>query len=143
MGRKWLFGAMLALLVLGVSGCGQAAQPAGSIMVTMTDYKFDPSSIKVPEGTVVFYLVNSANSNSHDMNIRDAAGNHIAGSDTVTPGDVSVFTVDNLKPGTYTIYCSQPGHEASGMTGTLTVTPRAGASPGASRTCRARPPARV
>ena len=27
----------------------------------------------------------------------------------------------NLKPGTYTFYCSVPGHEAGGMKGTLTV----------------------
>ena len=27
----------------------------------------------------------------------------------------------NLKPGTYTFYCSVDGHEAAGMKGTLTV----------------------
>jgi uncharacterized cupredoxin-like copper-binding protein len=32
-----------------------------------------------------------------------------------------VFTV-TIAAGTYTIFCDQPGHEASGMHGTLTVT---------------------
>ena len=36
-----------------------------------------------------------------------------------TGGD-SKFTV-TLKPGTYTFFCSVPGHEAGGMKGTLVV----------------------
>jgi plastocyanin len=38
----------------------------------------------------------------------------------VQGGGTSKFAAD-LKPGTYTFYCSVPGHEAGGMKGTLTV----------------------
>jgi uncharacterized cupredoxin-like copper-binding protein len=38
----------------------------------------------------------------------------------VQGGGVSQFTA-NLKPGTYTFYCTVPGHEQAGMKGTLTV----------------------
>jgi plastocyanin len=38
----------------------------------------------------------------------------------VEGGGVSKISVD-LKPGTYTYYCSVPGHEQNGMKGTLTV----------------------
>jgi uncharacterized cupredoxin-like copper-binding protein len=54
--------------------------------------------------------------------IRNSAGTRMAGSDLVSAGDTLVFTVDNIAAGTYTIFCDQPGHEASGMKGTLTIT---------------------
>ena len=36
-------------------------------------------------------------------------------------GGTSTIDIANLKAGTYTFYCSVPGHEAAGMKGTLTV----------------------
>jgi mono/diheme cytochrome c family protein len=54
----------------------------------------------------------------HDISIKgrgvDEQGNQVTG------GGTSKVTVD-LKPGTYTFYCSVPGHEQGGMKGTLTV----------------------
>ena len=88
----------------------------------MTEFKFTPSEITAPAGTVVFFLVNDGHGTSHDMIISDSTGARIAGSELVTTGDTSVFTVNHLAAGTYTFFCDQPGHEASGMKGTLTVT---------------------
>lgn len=105
----------------GGGGGGGNSQPAGSIKVTLTEFKFDPSTISVPHGKVVFFLVNGG-SVAHDMIIRDGSGNRVAGSELVSAGDSFVFTIDNIAAGTYTIFCDQPGHEASGMKGTLTVT---------------------
>ncbi len=106
-----------------LAGCGGSSpsQPSGSIKVTLTEFKFDPSTISVPHGKVVFYLVNSG-SVQHDMAIRDSSNNQMDKSELVSAGDSSVFTVNNIAAGTYTIYCTQQGHEASGMKGTLTVT---------------------
>ena len=115
---------LFAVVLLGAVACGGGggtAQPSGSIKVTMTEFKFDPSNITVPHGKVVFYLVNSGTV-AHDMIIADPSGNRIAGSDLVSTGEATVFTVDNLAAGTYTIYCNQPGHRDSGMQGTLTAT---------------------
>jgi uncharacterized cupredoxin-like copper-binding protein len=115
---------LAAALLAGCGGTGgSTGQPAGSIMVTMTEYKFVPSAISVPAGKVVFYLVNAGNNTSHDMIIRDSAGARLAGSDLISSGDTSVFTVDNISAGTYTYFCDQPGHEAAGMHGVLTITP--------------------
>jgi uncharacterized cupredoxin-like copper-binding protein len=112
----------LALLAGCGGGGGSSAQPAGSIKVTMTEFKFDPSTITAPAGKVVFFVVNAGNNTSHDMVIRDSTGKRIAGSELVSAGDSSVFTVDNIAAGAYTIFCAQPGHEGSGMKGVLTVT---------------------
>jgi plastocyanin len=89
--------------------------------VTLTEFKFDPSTIPVAHGKVVFYLVNGGTV-SHDMIIHDTTNHRVAGSGLISPGDTFVFTVDNLPAGTYTFFCDQPGHEASGMKGTLTAT---------------------
>jgi plastocyanin len=113
-------GAVVALLA-GCGGGGGSAQPAGSIKVTLTEYKFDPPAITAPNGKVVFYLVN-AGSTSHDLIIRDSSNARIAGSDLISAGDSIVFTVNSIPAGTYTYFCDQPGHETSGMKGTLTIT---------------------
>ena len=105
----------------GSGGSGGNSQPAGSIKVTMTEFKFDPSTISAHSGKVVFWLVN-AGTTQHDMGIRDGSGNRVAISDLVSAGDTFEFDVNSISAGTYTFYCSQPGHESSGMKGTLTIT---------------------
>ncbi len=116
--------ALAAGLLLGVAACGggsSAGQPAGSIKVTLTEFKFDPSTLSEKSGTLVFFLVNDGTV-SHDLVIRDSSGTRMGGSDLISAGDTFVFTINNLAAGTYTYFCDQPGHEQSGMKGTLTVT---------------------
>ena len=60
----------------------------------------------------------NVSSTPHDIALE---GNGVkAGGKTVSGGGVSTINVD-LKAGTYTYYCSLPGHRAGGMEGTLTV----------------------
>jgi plastocyanin len=108
-------------LLAGCGGSGGTAQPSGSTKVTLTEFKFDPATISAPNGKVVFFLVN-AGTTSHDFIIRDASNNRISGSELISAGDSAVFTVDSIAAGTYTYFCDQPGHESSGMKGTLTIT---------------------
>ena len=56
----------------------------------------------------------------HDISIESSDGSINQKGNLVANGDVSEVTVD-LKPGTYTFYCSVPGHKEAGMSGTLTV----------------------
>jgi len=87
----------------------------------MSEYKFAPSSLTVSHGKVIFWLVNSGNL-AHDMAIQDSSNNRLATSDLVSAGDSKEFDVNDIPAGTYKIFCTQQGHEASGMKGTLTVT---------------------
>lgn len=60
-------------------------------------------------------------STPHDIAIQQGANGPLLGQGaTVTSGGVSKVSV-NLKPGTYTFYCTLPGHRAAGMVGTITV----------------------
>jgi plastocyanin len=55
----------------------------------------------------------------HNVAIEDSAGKTIAETETITESETS--TTVELEPGTYTFYCSIPGHRQAGMEGTLTV----------------------
>ena len=113
--------AVALLAGCGGGGGGSSGQPAGSILVTMTEYKFDPGSPSAPHGKIIFWLVN-AGTTQHDLAIRDSSNNRIATSELISSGDSKEFDVPDIAAGTYTIFCTQPGHEGSGMKGTLTVT---------------------
>ena len=104
----------------GPSSGSSGTAPAGTTKVTLTEFKFDPSSIDVKAGKVTFFLVN-AGSQGHDMVISDSSGKVLAKSDLVQGGNSTDFTVSDLPAATYTIYCDVPGHRASGMQGTLTA----------------------
>jgi plastocyanin len=55
----------------------------------------------------------------HDVKVEDSGGQELGGTELVSSGTAS-STVD-LQPGTYTFFCSVPGHREAGMEGTLTV----------------------
>lgn len=79
---------------------------------------FVKSTATASAGPVVIRSKNPQ-STGHDIAIR---GNGVKmRGDIVSDGGVSMITIADLKAGTYTFYCSVPGHEAAGMKGTLTV----------------------
>jgi uncharacterized cupredoxin-like copper-binding protein len=119
--RSLLLGAIVvAAVAVGCGGSGGASQPAGSLKVEMTEFKFAPSSLSVKPGRTTFFLVNSGTV-AHDLVIDGPNGSRVAASELVQPGGSGTFTVHNLAAGSYRIVCDQPGHESSGMKGTLSV----------------------
>lgn len=80
---------------------------------------FDKQTLVAHAGKVTIALTNPS-AIPHDIAIK-GAGLDVKGP-IVTSGGRSTVTA-TLKPGTYTFYCTVPGHEQAGMRGTLEVKP--------------------
>jgi high-affinity iron transporter len=119
------------VIALLAAGCGPSAAsgsaPAGAsapaggevVEVAATEYKFDPSAITVPAGSVSFHVTNSG-AEEHEFEVfsGETVVDEIEG---LVPGLDRTLTV-TLEAGDYTFVCKLPGHEEAGMKGTITVT---------------------
>lgn len=126
--------AAVAAAVLLVAGCGggggggQGAGPttstgptsaAGNVLsVSGTEFSFTPSTLKASAGRTTIRFTNRG-AVEHDFVIDDPRVDLMTKPGT-KPGKTMEATV-TLTPGTYTTYCTVPGHRQSGMQGTLTV----------------------
>jgi plastocyanin len=81
--------------------------------------KYTESSIKATEGNETVTFTNNSPL-EHDVVLINSA-NKILGQTPIFDHGSKSFTV-KLAAGTYTYYCSVPGHREAGMQGTLTVT---------------------
>ena len=120
--------AAAALVAIAIAGCGgggtSAAPPSnggGQRLSLRADpsgqLRFDKKTLQANSGKVTIVMSNPA-SVSHDVSIEGAGVD--AHGEVVGKGGTSQVSAD-LKPGTYTFYCSVPGHREAGMQGTLTV----------------------
>lgn len=87
------------------------ADPGGELAFTTTS-----ATAKAGNVTIDF---NNPQGLTHDVAIESASGEELGATELIAEGEDS--TTVNLKPGTYTFYCSVPGHREAGMQGTLTV----------------------
>jgi plastocyanin len=90
-----------------------AANPSGMLM-------FTKSSLTAKAGTVKIQFTNSS-PEAHNFTIQSGTSGPVVGATPTFKGGTKTLTV-KLKAGTYTFYCSVPGHRMAGMQGTLTVT---------------------
>jgi plastocyanin len=79
-------------------------------------YTSDTAEAKAGKVTVSF---DNPQPISHDVAIEDSSGKEIANTELITEGTDT--TTADLEPGTYTFFCTVPGHREAGMEGTLTV----------------------
>lgn len=97
-------------------GDGEEA-PAGEVVAaTAIDIDFEEDSLEAPAGNITIELTNEGNI-FHDFTIEELGDQVIAEAD---PGETTTGNVE-LDAGTYTYFCSVPGHRPAGMEGTLTV----------------------
>jgi uncharacterized cupredoxin-like copper-binding protein len=87
-----------------------AANPAGQLA-------YDTKQLSAKAGKVTIDMTNMSPI-EHDVAV--AQGTTVVGQTPVFAGGSKAVTI-TLKPGTYTFYCTVPGHRQAGMEGTLTV----------------------
>jgi plastocyanin len=87
-----------------------AANPQGQL-------SYDTTKLAAKAGKVTIEM---ANASPVEHNVTLAQGTKVLGATPTFTGGKKGFTV-TLAPGTYTFYCSVPGHRQAGMEGVLTV----------------------
>jgi plastocyanin len=122
-------GTLTAAAGAGAAPTGSGETPAGApvappaparVQVVAREYSFTLSRPEVPAGEVIVELVNRGE-DAHNLHVAAAADGTEAGAAPNTePGKVDDLRV-TLRAGSYTLFCSLPGHEAKGMHATLLV----------------------
>ena len=94
------------------SSLAVAADPSGAL-------KFTKSTLTAKAGTVTISFTNSSPL-AHNLTVQQGTSGSVVGATPTFMGGTKTLKL-TLKAGTYTYYCSVPGHRAGGMVGTLTV----------------------
>jgi plastocyanin len=123
--RKILLLPMLALAVGGgvASSASAATTHASANVVHITamasGLMYDKKVVTAKAGKITIDFTNLSTALRHNVRI-ELGETELGGTKTIGHGSTS--TVVTLKKGTYHFYCSVPGHEDAGMSGTLNVT---------------------
>ena len=122
--------AALALSAAALAGCGgggggtstaaRSAGPGEKLALKAgpgSELRYDKKTLQAKAGKVTIVMANPSDL-THSVAIE---GNGVSrAGQVVSPGGRSTAAAD-LKPGTYTFFCTVPGHRQAGMQGTLTV----------------------
>ncbi len=102
------------------AGKAKASGPGGTVKLAASEseLKFDTTELTSKPGKVTIDFDNPS-AIPHNVHIEDEKGEVLGGTETIASGEESA-TVE-LEPGTYTFFCSIPGHREAGMEGTLVV----------------------
>jgi uncharacterized cupredoxin-like copper-binding protein len=132
--------AVTALAALGLVACGGSSSDNGTTAASTSGASTTAATggassvdISTPSGSTLAFDQKDASAKAgsvtvsldnkqplqHDVAIADSSGKVLGQTNLVSSGTAST-TVD-LQPGTYTFYCTVPGHKEAGMEGTLTV----------------------
>jgi plastocyanin len=102
----------------GGGGGGGGASTVDISTPSGSSLAFDQTSASAKSGNVTIDFDNKQPL-QHDVAVADSSGKVLGQTDLVSSGTAT--TSVNLQPGTYTFYCTVPGHREAGMEGTLTV----------------------
>lgn len=116
-----LLAAVFALTACGGGGDeGASGEPVdagdGTVTIEASDLAFDPEQVSAAAGEIEVEL-NNVGAVEHDFVVEEAGDTEVVRAD---PGETATGSIE-LEAGTYTFYCSVPGHREAGMEGTLEV----------------------
>ena len=90
------------------------------MQVVAKEFSFTLSRPEVPAGEVIVEFLNRGE-DPHNLHLAEAGEGSEAGAFPNTAPGVHLDLRVNMRPGSYTLFCSLPGHEAKGMKATLIV----------------------
>ena len=123
-----LFAAMIsAVEIFGAEGEAKAntkvpaqqAGPAATVRVRESEFKI-AAPATVPAAGRVTFVVTNAGKIQHDLALEGTGVPASTKTPLISPGKSAKLTV-TLAAGTYTLYCTVPGHRAAGMVAKLVV----------------------
>jgi len=97
-------------------GGGSASGGVPTIEVVLTEFKFTPNNISIPNEGAVLKLVNNGSA-AHTFDVPQLG----LSSGDVAAGATKEMKIGKTASGVYDLICKVPGHADSGMTGTLAV----------------------
>jgi uncharacterized cupredoxin-like copper-binding protein len=100
---------------------GRPAASATQLGLIAKEFLFDPKDITVGTGEIAFVVKNQGTI-EHNLVLEVPGGKTVAQIAIIEPGQTRRVTA-SLPAGTYTFYCSLPGHRDAGMVATLRVSP--------------------
>lgn len=142
LGRFSRIGRLVAVAALPIVVVGAAAAASGggpttrlptTVEITMRYSRFEPASVVVPAGVPVTFVLRNDDPIDHEWIVAEPAVHERHRTSTelvhgdvpteipVDAGTVRRTTVTFDRPGTLAFICHLPGHEAYGMTGSVTI----------------------
>ncbi len=134
MRRLSLILGLMLLFGLLLTACGSPASASGSnsINMTISEFKFEPSSFTVSAGKQVTVNLKNSGTVPHTFTLMSKPvngafssadqANVLFDSGQIQPGASKTVTFTApTSPGTYEYVCTVPGHLDSGMKGEMTV----------------------
>ena len=100
-----------------------SATPSGGPVQLAADpsmIAYTTNSLQASAGNVTIDFDNPNQAIPHDVCVQTTSGQNLGCSKQIT-GAKTTLDLKNLKPGSYTFFCSVDSHEQAGMQGTLTV----------------------
>ncbi len=88
-----------------------------TVTITGSEFKYDPNTISAQVGQPVTVVYKNIGQYPHNFVINELG----VKSPTIGPGQTETFSFTPDKSGTFSFYCSLPGHRDKGMEGTISV----------------------